>query len=153
MIKKVASKLSHRPRTIGEAAEQLGIQRKQLKFWLIEFPIFDDNVRKHFSESDFRAAQALKRLLIEECFSVDEVHKLFHESGVDAVIAAYGVVAAQTDSANPALALQSAVRSAAAAGFFGPVVAELDDATGAISETPVASYAQARLARLPTQRG
>jgi DNA-binding transcriptional MerR regulator len=153
MLNKAASKLSQRPRTIGEAAEQLGVQRKQLKFWLHEFPIFDDNARKHFSEADFRAAQALKRLLIEECFSVDEAHKLFHESGVDAVIAAYGVVAAKTDDANPAQALQSAVRSAAAAGFFGPVVAELGEARAPFSETPVASYAQARLARLPTQRG
>jgi DNA-binding transcriptional MerR regulator len=152
MTNKAVSKLSQRPKTIGEAAEHLGIQRKQLKSWLIEFPIFDEDARKHFSDADFRAAQALKRLLIDECFSIDEVHKLFHESGVNPVIAAYGVVAAKMDDANPALALQSAVRSAAAAGFFGPVVAELGEAMDAISETPVASYAQARLARLPTQR-
>jgi hypothetical protein len=151
MTHKAAAKFS-RPRSIGEAADQLGVQRKQLKAWLVEFPIFEDDARKNFGEADMRAAQALKRLLTEECFSVDEVHKLFHESGVAHVIAAYGVAPANGDDANPALALQSAVRSAAAAGFFGPVVAELGDTGFKISDTPVASYAQARLARLPTQR-
>ena len=63
------------------------------------------------------------------------------------MIAVYG--ARPAARANPAHVLQAAVHSAAAAGFFGAVVAEFHDDNSDDGDSPeVASYAQARLARL-----
>ena len=144
-----AAKSSLRPRTIREAATQIGVERRILKNWLREFPVFGPAAEKDFSESDMLVARALKRLIVEEGVSSGEARQMFEEAGTDAVVAAYGAPPERADPGNPALALQAAVRSAAAAGFFGAVVAELNIANESdAEESPVASYAQARLARL-----
>jgi hypothetical protein len=97
---------------------------------------------------DLYAFRALKALLLDHGYDEAHVLRLLEEEGAQAVIAAYSArhVRPQT---NPAHALQHAVRSAAAAGFFGEVYAEVDDDTPAdLTGARPASYAQARLARL-----
>lgn len=131
----------------------IGVERKQLRDWRRAFAIFDEQGdARRLTVRDVSAARALKRLLLEENYSPEEAHRLIAEAGASAVIAVYGAAAA-APNANPAHVLQAAVHSAAAAGFFGAVVAEID-AEGAAHEDPseVASYAKARLARLPSAK-
>jgi DNA-binding transcriptional MerR regulator len=139
--------------SISEAAGLIGVDRKVLRNWRREFPLFEEEGEtKRFTPRDINAARALKRLLIDERYSLNEAHRLISEAGSAAVIAVYGA-AARAAHANPAHVLQAAVHSAAAAGFFGPVVTEIadrDDDNEDASE--VASYAQARLARLPADK-
>ncbi len=133
--------------SIGEAAEELDLERGLLRAWRKAFPIFEDAPDKRFTTRDLSAARALKRLLIDEHYSFDETRRLIAEAGAGAVIAVYG--AAPAARANPAHVLQAAVHSAAAAGFFGAVVAEFGGDSSDDGDSPeVASYAQARLARL-----
>jgi DNA-binding transcriptional MerR regulator len=133
--------------SIGEAAEELGLERRLLRAWRKEFSLFEDAPDKRFTTRDLSAARALKRLLIDEHYSFDETRRLIAEAGPGAVIAVYG--AAPAVRSNPAHVLQAAVHSAAAAGFFGAVVAEFADDNSDDGGSPeVASYAQARLARL-----
>lgn len=147
------SELSDRLMSIGEAADEVGVDKKMLRTWRQEFPLFDEEGEgKRFTTRDISAARALKRLLIDERYSLDEAHRLIAEAGPGAVIAVYGA-AARAAHANPAHVLQAAVHSAAAAGFFGAVITEIEDRENDNEDaSEVASYAQARLARLPSDK-
>jgi MerR HTH family regulatory protein len=137
--------------TISEAAGEIGVKRHVLKAWRERFSIFESPRAKKLSAFDLAAARALKCLLIDARHTAQEVEQLIAESGVAAVIAMYGAVShARDTAASPALALQNAVRSAAAAGYFGEVYAEYgaESAGDGDAPGPVASHAQARLARL-----
>lgn len=136
--------------TISEAASELGVEKRLLKSWKSHFEIFA-SVGKTLSARDMAAARALKRLLLDEHYSQAEAKRLITEAGMDAVIAAYGSLGVAPPPASPAHVLQDAVRAAAAAGFFGEVYGEWpgNERGAAGSEAPaVASYAQAKLARL-----
>jgi DNA-binding transcriptional MerR regulator len=154
-MKKTAARFSDnadRLLSIGEAASAVGVERKVLKIWRREFSLFAGSDGKTFTARDVNAARALKRLLIDERYSHDEAHKLIAEAGAGAVIAVYGATA-RAAHANPAHVLQAAVHSAAAAGFFGAVVTEIDERGNDNEDaSEVASYAQARLARLPSDK-
>ncbi|MEJ0023562.1 MAG: MerR family transcriptional regulator [Alphaproteobacteria bacterium] len=155
-MKKTAALISDftdRLLSIGEAADEIGVDKKLLRGWRREFPLFEEEGDgKRFTARDISAARALKRLLIDERYSLEEAHRLIAEAGAGAVIAVYGA-AARAAHANPAHVLQAAVHSAAAAGFFGAVVTEIGERKNDNEEaSEVASYAQARLARLPSDK-
>jgi DNA-binding transcriptional MerR regulator len=155
-MKKTVARISNfadRLMSINEAADELGVDKKLLRGWRREFPLFDaEGDGKRYTARDISAARALKRLLIDERYSLEEAHRLIAEAGAGAVVAVYGA-AARAAHANPAHVLQAAVHSAAAAGFFGAVVTEIGERENDNEEaSEVASYAQARLARLPSDK-
>lgn len=134
--------------TLAQAAGEIGVQRRLLKTWRARFALFETRGDR-LSAQDLRALRALKALLVEHGYAAEQVQRLIGEEGAHAVIAAYGGARAAHPQTNPAHALQHAVRSAAAAGFFGPVYESVEDSAPEGAETPTpASYAQARLARL-----
>ncbi|HWA23209.1 MAG TPA: MerR family transcriptional regulator [Caulobacterales bacterium] len=147
------SEFSDRLLSIGEAADAVGVDKKILRGWRREFPLFEEEGEgKRFTARDVKAARALKRLLVDEKYSLEETHRLITDAGAGAVIAVYGA-AARAAHANPAHVLQAAVHSAAAAGFFGAVITEIEDSHNENEDaSAVASYAQARLARLPSDK-
>jgi hypothetical protein len=133
--------------TLAQAATEIGVERRTLKSWRSRFPIFASRGDRVCAQ-DLYAFRALKALLIEQGNAEEDVHHLVEEAGAQAIINAYGARTARP-ATNPAHALQHAVRSAAAAGFFGEVYESVDDGeTGGAAASSPASYAQARLARL-----
>ncbi len=147
-------------RTIGEAAAETGLPPHVLRFWEAEFtllrPVTGAGGRRFYRPRDLAAARALQRLLHIEGYTLKGAKRLIAVAGAKAVLEAYGGAPAAAhalngDVQNPALALQNTVRSAAAAGLFGAVVEELGPAPPEAAGAPVASYAQARLARLLAQ--
>ncbi|MGE3302260.1 MAG: MerR family transcriptional regulator [Hyphomonadaceae bacterium] len=140
----------------SDAAAELGVARRVLRSWDESFAVFapaaDPGRKRLYGPIDMAAARALKRLLLVDNKSVEDVVALIAEIGAPAVIEIYGLPPERGDiaNANPAHMLQGAVRSAAAAGFFGAVVAEVPhpEAGEGDGANAVASYAQARVARL-----
>jgi hypothetical protein len=131
--------------SLAEAARVLDVSRRDIKAWRQHFDLFDGD---EFDARDMRTLRALKALLHDHGYAREDVARLFETMGEAAVIAAYGGPPSPQAQVNPARALQDAVRSAAAAGFFGEVYAAVEDEAGDSAAPSVASYAQARLARL-----
>lgn len=133
--------------SLAQAAREIGVERRTLKSWRSIFPIFESR-GDHVCSHDLYAFRALKALLIEQGNAPEDVLRLLQESGAQAVIGAYRARMTRP-ATNPAHALQHAVRSAAAAGFFGEVYTEVDDEPAGEGDAPrVASFAHARLVRL-----
>ena len=119
-------------RSIGEAAEELGLQTHVLRYWEGKFkqfvkPLKRRDGRRMFRAEDMDALRAIQQLVHERGMTLKGADKLLREQGVAAIITGEGWLAgpAPADSAavdseddsaltvpSPARALQNSVRQA-----------------------------------------
>ncbi|RIJ26155.1 MerR family transcriptional regulator [Henriciella barbarensis] len=109
-------------RSIGEAAEELGLQPHVLRYWEGKFkrhlkPMKRPDGRRMYRPEDIRALQAIKILVHEKGFTLKGAGQLLNEQGLDAVLDGAAVLGSHTTRANastegPARKLQEAVRDA-----------------------------------------
>jgi DNA-binding transcriptional MerR regulator len=140
-------------RTIGEVAAETGLEPHVLRYWENSFrilrPMTGAGGRRYYRPQDVSAARALRRLLHVEGYTIKGAQKLISEAGAAAVIEAYGRAPERDSHESPARVLQDVVRAAAAAGLFGAVSTQVEAPSAAPdAPAPIASHAQARLARI-----
>ena len=126
-------------RSIGEAAEELGLQTHVLRYWEGKFskvvkPLKRRDGRRMFRPEDMAALRAIQTLVHDKGMTLKGAAKLLDEQGVDAVIAGEALIVAPAESVNakpmtsPAKQLQETVRTA-----FGATTPEDIVPTGSVS--------------------
>ncbi|MCH2458971.1 MAG: MerR family transcriptional regulator [Henriciella sp.] len=113
-------------RSIGEAAEELGLQPHVLRYWEGKFkrhlkPMKRPDGRRMYRPEDIRALQAIKLLVHEKGFTLKGASQLLNEQGLDAVLEGAAVLGSNTTQSGltapvspegPARKLQETVRDA-----------------------------------------
>lgn len=108
-------------RSIGEAAEELGLQPHVLRYWESKFskqlkPLKRPDGRRMFRPDDIKALKAIQLLVHQRGFTLKGAAQLLKDQSVDAVLEGGAVLEgtqtrrASTDS--PARDLQNTVRAA-----------------------------------------
>lgn len=123
-------------RSIGEAAQQLGLQPHVLRYWEGKFakfvkPLKRRDGRRMFRPEDMRALRAIQLLVHERGLTLKGADKLLLEQGVDNVLSGRAMLApvdnrpvsaTQLAQESPARSLQDSVRRA-----FEPTLLDSDD--------------------------
>lgn len=113
-------------RSIGEAAEELGLQPHVLRYWETKFskfvkPLKRRDGRRMFRPEDLDALRAIQTLVHDQGMTLKGAEKLLKEQGIDSVLGGEARLAAPTDSVevtptvSPAREMQETVRKAFAA--------------------------------------
>lgn len=123
-------------RSIGEAAQELGLQPHVLRYWEGKFaklvkPLKRRDGRRMFRPEDMRALRAIQLLVHERGLTLKGADKLLSEQGVDSVLSGRAmlspvddrpVTATQLAQESPARSLQDSVRRA-----FEPTMPDSSD--------------------------
>lgn len=125
-------------RSIGEAAEELGLQTHVLRYWEGKFtkfvkPLKRRDGRRMFRPEDMAALRAIQTLVHDKGMTLKGAGKLLAEQGVEAVTTGDARIVAQVEAAtvtaaptvSPARELQENVRKA-----FNATPAPEGEATG-----------------------
>jgi len=110
-------------RSIGEAAEELGLQPHVLRYWETKFskfvkPLKRRDGRRMFRPEDMAALRAIQTLVHDQGMTLKGAGKLLSEQGVDSVLGGEARIVAPTDSGDatptvsPAREMQETVRKA-----------------------------------------
>ena len=110
-------------RSIGEAAEELGLQPHVLRYWETKFskfvkPLKRRDGRRMFRPEDMAALRAIQTLVHDQGMTLKGAGKLLSEQGVDSVLDGQARIVAPADSADtaptvsPAREMQETVRKA-----------------------------------------
>jgi DNA-binding transcriptional MerR regulator len=113
-------------RSIGEAAEELGLQPHVLRYWETKFakfvkPLKRRDGRRMFRPEDMAALRAIQTLVHDQGMTLKGAGKLLSEQGVDSVLHGQARIVAPADSVetapqtSPAREMQETVRQAFAA--------------------------------------
>ncbi|WP_018147263.1 MerR family transcriptional regulator [Henriciella marina] len=112
-------------RSIGEAADELGLQPHVLRYWEGKFtrhlkPMKRPDGRRMFRPEDMKALKAIQLLVHEKGFTLKGAGQLLNEQGLDAVLGGDATlnakradpISAKTEPEGPARRLQESVRAA-----------------------------------------
>lgn len=110
-------------RSIGEAAEELGLQPHVLRYWETKFakvvkPLKRRDGRRMFRPEDMSALRAIQTLVHDQGMTLKGASKLLSEQGVDSVLGGKARIVAPADSGDiqsntsPARDMQETVRKA-----------------------------------------
>ena len=110
-------------RSIGEAAEELGLQTHVLRYWETKFskfvkPLKRRDGRRMFRAEDMAALRAIQTLVHDQGMTLKGAGKLLSEQGVDRVLDGEARIVAPADSVenaatiSPAREMQETVRQA-----------------------------------------
>jgi len=110
-------------RSIGEAAEELGLQPHVLRYWETKFakvvkPLKRRDGRRMFRPEDMGALRAIQTLVHDQGMTLKGASKLLNEQGVESVLGGEARIVAPTDSgdiqinSSPARDMQETVRKA-----------------------------------------
>ena len=110
-------------RSIGEAAEELGLQPHVLRYWETKFtkyvnPLKRRDGRRMFRPEDMAALRAIQTLVHDQGMTLKGASKLLKEQGVDCVLGGEARIVGPADSADmvatpsPARDMQETVRKA-----------------------------------------
>lgn len=110
-------------RSIGEAAEELGLQPHVLRYWETKFskfvkPLKRRDGRRMFRPDDMAALRAIQTLVHDQGMTLKGAGKLLSEQGVDSVLVGEARIVAPADSvdtaamSSPAREMQETVRKA-----------------------------------------
>ena len=110
-------------RSIGEAAEDLGLQPHVLRYWETKFskfvkPLKRRDGRRMFRPEDMAALRAIQSLVHAQGMTLKGAGKLLSEQGVESVLGGDARIVAPTDSSqtapviSPAREMQESVRKA-----------------------------------------
>lgn len=110
-------------RSIGEAAEELGLQPHVLRYWETKFskfvkPLKRRDGRRMFRPVDMAALRAIQTLVHDQGMTLKGAAKLLSEQGVESVLGGEARIVAPTDSSDaapqvsPAREMQETVRKA-----------------------------------------
>ncbi|MEQ9315995.1 MAG: MerR family transcriptional regulator [Henriciella sp.] len=108
-------------RSIGEAADELGLQPHVLRYWEGKFnkhlkPLKRPDGRRMFRPEDITALKAIQLLVHERGLTLKGAEQLLNEQGVDKVLAGQAILTVASDDAasteSPARKLQESVKAA-----------------------------------------
>ena len=110
-------------RSIGEAAEELGLQPHVLRYWETKFtkfvkPLKRRDGRRMFRPEDMAALRAIQTLVHDQGMTLKGASKLLSEQGVERVLGGEARIVAPADSGDviatlsPARDMQESVRKA-----------------------------------------
>ena len=110
-------------RSIGEAAEELGLQPHVLRYWETKFkkfvkPLKRRDGRRMFRPEDLAALRAIQTLVHDQGMTLKGAAKLLSEQGVESVLGGQARIVAPADSVDaqpqvsPARDMQETVRQA-----------------------------------------
>ncbi len=110
-------------RSIGEAAEELGLQPHVLRYWETKFakfvkPLKRRDGRRMFRPDDMAALRAIQTLVHDQGMTLKGAGKLLSEQGVQSVLGGEARIVAPADSGDatpsisPAREMQETVRKA-----------------------------------------
>lgn len=110
-------------RSIGEAAEELGLQPHVLRYWETKFtkyvkPLKRRDGRRMFRPEDMSALRAIQTLVHDQGMTLKGASKLLKEQGVDCVLGGEARIVGPADSGDmvatpsPARDMQETVRKA-----------------------------------------
>ena len=110
-------------RSIGEAAEELGLQPHVLRYWETKFtkyvkPLKRRDGRRMFRPEDMSALRAIQTLVHDQGMTLKGASKLLNEQGVESVLGGEARIVAPADSGDvapmpsPARDMQETVRKA-----------------------------------------
>ena len=110
-------------RSIGEAAEELGLQPHVLRYWETKFthfvkPLKRRDGRRMFRPEDMAALRAIQTLVHDQGMTLKGASKLLGEQGVETVLGGKARIVAPADSGDlmatpsPARDMQESVRKA-----------------------------------------
>ncbi len=144
-------------RSIGEAADELGLQPHVLRYWETKFtkfvkPLKRRDGRRMFRPEDMDSLRAIQMLVHDMGMTLKGADKLLTDQGVDAVTAGEALIVGSVESVDtkpmpsPARQLQESVRSA-----FGAENAPAHEATGRNLESVLADLTDIK-ARLDAAR-
>lgn len=144
-------------RSIGEAADELGLQTHVLRYWETKFtkfvkPLKRRDGRRMFRPEDMAALRAIQTLVHDKGMTLKGADKLLAEQGVESVTTGEALIVAPAESVDakpmvsPARQLQDSVRSA-----FGASDAPAAQATGRNLEAVLADLTDIK-ARLDAAR-
>ena len=120
-VAKLVKKSADAYRSIGEAADELGLQPHVLRYWEGKFtrhlkPMKRPDGRRMFRPEDMKALKAIQLLVHEKGFTLKGAGQLLNEQGLDAVLGGDAVLnskaSAKTSPDGPARQLQESVRAA-----------------------------------------
>lgn len=112
-------------RSIGEAAEELGLQTHVLRYWESKFtrhlkPLKRPDGRRMFRPEDMEALRAIQLLVHERGMTLKGAQKLINEQGISKVLAGQAILSTKAGDVaphvSPARELQQSIRKAFAAG-------------------------------------
>jgi DNA-binding transcriptional MerR regulator len=90
-------------RTIGEAAEQLGLPQHVLRFWEKKFhqirPVKRNGGRRYYRTGDIALLEEVRVLLHEQGYTIKGVQKLLREGGLAKAVRARGKASAEATPA------------------------------------------------------
>lgn len=110
-------------RSIGEAADELGLQPHVLRYWETKFkkfvkPLKRRDGRRMFRPEDMAALRAIQTLVHDQGMTLKGAGKLLKEQGVETVLGGQARIVAPADSveaepqSSPAREMQETVRQA-----------------------------------------
>lgn len=107
-------------RSIGEAADELGLQPHVLRYWEGKFtrhlkPLKRPDGRRMFRPEDMTALKAIQLLVHDRGLTLKGAEQLLNEQGVDKVLAGQAILTVAGDvapSESPARKLQESVKAA-----------------------------------------
>lgn len=106
-------------RSIGEAADELGLQPHVLRYWEGKFtrhlkPLKRPDGRRMFRPEDMQALKAIQMLVHERGLTLKGAEQLINEQGIDKVLAGQAILGINADEAapSPARELQQTIRTA-----------------------------------------
>ena len=110
-------------RSIGEAADELGLQPHVLRYWETKFkkqvkPLKRRDGRRMFRPEDMAALRAIQTLVHDQGMTLKGAAKLLSEQGVESVLGGQARIVAPADSvevspqSSPAREMQETVRQA-----------------------------------------
>lgn len=114
-------------RSIGEAADELGLQPHVLRYWEGKFtkhlkPMKRPDGRRMFRPEDMEALRAIQLLVHERGMTLKGAQQLINEQGIEKVLAGQAILSAnnsEAPSTSPARELQETIRSAFGASESG----------------------------------
>ena len=90
MVERTSSKTTRAFRTIGEAAEELGLQPHVLRFWESKFsqiqPMKRGGGRRFYRPEDIEFIRGIKTLLHDEGHPIKDVQRLIKRNGAQSVV-------------------------------------------------------------------
>ncbi|MGB3627444.1 MAG: MerR family transcriptional regulator [Henriciella sp.] len=107
-------------RSIGEAADELGLQPHVLRYWEGKFtrhlkPLKRPDGRRMFRPEDMTALKAIQLLVHERGLTLKGAGQLLNEQGIDKVLAGQAILTVagdETPAVSPARKLQESVKAA-----------------------------------------
>lgn len=111
-------------RSIGEAADELGLQPHVLRYWEGKFtrhlkPLKRPDGRRMFRPEDMEALRAIQLLVHDRGMTLKGAQQLINEQGIARVLAGQATLSAgnhEAPKSSPARELQESIRTAFASG-------------------------------------